>query len=173
MLNAALLGGAEARNALQNAMFDDDLPQVDTDWCVGGCKSWNETDEGKSRMALLRELMLQWAKDNPLEYRELRGRQIMVEHLLAYITVLGVKEVTDKLSRDDLTCGANHVMGCLHHLTDALEQREDDASQHLLGTIRHREYLNGTIHDVNDEKLVASTRRCAQECLEYLRENFN
>ena len=61
MLNSAIFGGASARAALEKAMFDDEL-NVGTDWCVGGCTSFEETEEGRRRFNELRAQNEAWKK---------------------------------------------------------------------------------------------------------------
>ena len=46
MLNSTVFGGWKAREALQKAYL---ALEVDSGWCVGGCPSWKETDEGQQR----------------------------------------------------------------------------------------------------------------------------
>lgn len=48
MLNSTLFGGDEARAALAKASLK---LEVDTNWCVGGCKHWKKTSDGRARYA--------------------------------------------------------------------------------------------------------------------------
>lgn len=52
MLNHSLLGDYEARLALQEASLK---LEVGTDWCVGGCKNYRETEDGLARYGDLKK----------------------------------------------------------------------------------------------------------------------
>ena len=53
MLNSTIAGGYEKRAALVKASMSG---EVSTDWCVGGCKHWDETEEGRQRFETLRAI---------------------------------------------------------------------------------------------------------------------
>lgn len=55
MLNSTLLGGYEARGALASAYLKG---EVDSDWCIGSCQNWKETEEGRGRYIRLKK---RWA----------------------------------------------------------------------------------------------------------------
>lgn len=52
MMNSTIIGGWEAREALKEASLK---LEVGTDWCVGGCQHFSETEEGRARYAELRK----------------------------------------------------------------------------------------------------------------------
>lgn len=52
MLNSTIFGGYEARSALAEAHVKC---EVNTDWCIGGCQSWEETEEGRKRFEAIRQ----------------------------------------------------------------------------------------------------------------------
>ncbi len=89
------------------------------------------------------------------------------EAVLGYMTVLGVREFQDQLLPEEHKIGAQKIMGCLHAIEDRLYEQGDQASLSLVNTIQEREKINGRIHDVNDSRLVESTRNCAQRVFDY------
>ena len=62
--NTVFSGGSEAREALAKAYLSG---EVDKDWCVGGCKSWRETEEGRTRY---KELHVRWHEVKQQESEE-------------------------------------------------------------------------------------------------------
>jgi len=53
MLNSTIFGGYGAREALRKASH---AGEIDTNWCVGGCEPWQDTEDGKARYEKLREI---------------------------------------------------------------------------------------------------------------------
>lgn len=53
MLNSTLIGGHEAREALAQASLK---LEVGTDWCVGACEPWVETEDGRERYKALQKI---------------------------------------------------------------------------------------------------------------------
>jgi hypothetical protein len=53
MLNSTIFGGMVARSALAKNHLAGTAPRP---WCVGGCKSWKKTKEGRDRFAALRRI---------------------------------------------------------------------------------------------------------------------
>ena len=98
----------------------------------------------------------------------LKNWEIMKKHLLAYITVLDVAEVTAQLAEEHVMIGHKNLTGCLIFLCEALDKRTDDeAAIALNNLIRDRERINGQ-PEGNEAELAEVTERCARACLEYL-----
>lgn len=89
------------------------------------------------------------------------------EAVLAYMTVLGVREFQDKLSTEEQKIGTQNIAGCLHAIEERLIGQGDQDSLSLAHTIQERERMNGRIYDANDSELVESTRNCAQRVFNY------
>ena len=73
-MNSAAFGGVEARAALQKSLFDDEQQHVGIDWCVGGCKPYEESEEGRQRLVVLRRKLEEWQTANPDEWAKLKAQ---------------------------------------------------------------------------------------------------
>jgi hypothetical protein len=89
------------------------------------------------------------------------------EAVLAYMTVLNVPQIQHKLSREEITIGTQNIAGCLFAIEDRLYEQGDTSSLSLVNIIQERERINGRIYDVNDSKLIESTRNCAEKLFDY------
>jgi len=50
------MGGWAARWAMQEASHSG---EIDTNWCAGGCKPWQETENGRTRYAEIAKINME------------------------------------------------------------------------------------------------------------------